>query len=105
MLRCYMKSRMLPKSMAKLGPMAKADSSREVKWRSVGDELRALRKNRGLRREDLAYLSKVSAATIGHIESGRSENPRLETLRSLAAALEVSLEDLAGNGYFRRKAA
>jgi transcriptional regulator with XRE-family HTH domain len=38
----------------------------------------------------------MSITGVIHIENGRTPNPRLETLRKLATALGVSLDELAG---------
>ena len=55
--------------------------------------VRRLRQDRGLTAADLAGRSGVAKATLSQIESARG-NPRLETLRDLAAALGVSPTEL-----------
>jgi len=57
------------------------------------DELRRIRKGRGLSQQRLAELANVDKVTIVHIEGGKV-SPKVETLEKLAAALEVEVRDL-----------
>jgi len=57
------------------------------------EELRRLRKERGLTQRGLADASGVDPATISLVENGK-RRPHLETLDSLAAALGVEVHDL-----------
>jgi transcriptional regulator with XRE-family HTH domain len=57
------------------------------------DELRRIRKERGLSQQRLADLANVDKVTIVHIEGGKV-SPKVETLEKLAAALKVDLADL-----------
>ena len=67
----------------------------------LADNLRQLRAERGLTAAELSSRSGLGKATLSQIEAGRG-NPRLETLRDLAAALGVEVTDLlappTGNG-------
>jgi transcriptional regulator with XRE-family HTH domain len=65
---------------------------------SVGHRLRALRRARGLSQEALSRASGVSATVISRIERGAIVEPSLRTLRALAKALDVTLDELAGEG-------
>lgn len=56
----------------------------------TGLHVRELRKRRGLTQRELADASEVSLATIRKLEQGTGGEPRLETLRALAMALQVS---------------
>ena len=56
------------------------------------DELRRIRKERGLSQQRLAELAKVDKVTIVHIEGGKV-SPKVETLKKLATALEVEVAD------------
>jgi transcriptional regulator with XRE-family HTH domain len=56
------------------------------------DELRRIRKERGLSQQRLAELAKVDKVTIVHIEGGKV-SPKVETLEKLATALEVEVAD------------
>ena len=53
-----------------------------------------LRKQKGLSQEKLARLSDVANNTIIKMESGENDNPTLETLRKVAKALDVSVDNL-----------
>jgi len=63
------------------------------------EALKELRRRRGLSQKDLARESGVGQDTISGIESGRHE-ARPSTLRKLAEALDVEVED-----FFREAAA
>lgn len=56
------------------------------------DELRRIRKERGLSQQRLAELANVDKVTIVHIEGGKV-SPKVETLEKLAEALGVELGD------------
>lgn len=60
----------------------------------LGKNLRSLREKRGLSQDRLAKLADVSNNTIIKIEQGENPNPMLETLKKIASALEVSIDDL-----------
>jgi len=53
-----------------------------------------LRKQKGLSQERLARLADVANNTIIKMESGENKNPTLETLRKVAKAFDVSVDDL-----------
>jgi putative transcriptional regulator len=53
-----------------------------------------LRKQKGLSQEKLARLADVANNTIIKMESGENKNPTLETLRKVAKALNVSIDEL-----------
>lgn len=59
---------------------------------TAGDLLKRYRLASGLTQEELAQRSQVSARTIGSIERGALQRPRSESLRLLAAALDLSPE-------------
>lgn len=57
--------------------------------------IRNLRLKRGLSVPELAAAAGITASALNRIEKGvRTTGPRMDTLRNLAAALEVSVEDL-----------
>jgi transcriptional regulator with XRE-family HTH domain len=64
----------------------------------IGTTLRDARERRGWTREALAYHARVSWAAIAQIESGRRKDVRLSTLSALAAALEISVDQLIAPG-------
>jgi transcriptional regulator with XRE-family HTH domain len=58
------------------------------------EDLRALRKRRGLSLEALGYLAGVDQATISRIERGLAE-PRRDTVVRLARALRIGAKRMA----------
>jgi DNA-binding XRE family transcriptional regulator len=56
--------------------------------------IRALREDRDLTQEDLAYPAGIRAGTLSQIETGLS-NPSWTTVKRLAAALDLSMVELA----------
>ena len=64
----------------------------------VGQRIRTLRKARGLTQAQLAELAGLPQSQISQIESGarRGSTIQLEAARSIAFALKVSLDALAG---------
>lgn len=61
---------------------------------NIQTTLRKLREEKGLSQEKLARLSDVANNTIIKIESGKNQNPTLDTLKKISKALEVSVDDL-----------
>ena len=61
---------------------------------NITKNLRKLREAKGLSQEKLARLSDVANNTIIKIEAGKNQNPTLETLKKVAQALGVSVDDL-----------
>ena len=60
------------------------------------ERLRRLRARAGMSQQALANVCGLSWSIIACIEQGKSADPKLSTLRKLAEALEVSLDELAG---------
>lgn len=56
--------------------------------------LKEIREKRGLSQAELSRLSGVNASTIGMLEAGAREYPRLDTAQKLANALHCRLDDL-----------
>lgn len=67
-------------------------------YECIAAGIRALRAGRRIGQEELAAAAGVQQATLSHVETGASARPRHETLELLAAALEVSLDDLVAHG-------
>ena len=67
----------------------------------IANNLRHLRKKRGLSQEKLARLADISLNALTKIESGFAKKPTIQTVVKLAKALNVSLDELvkpnAGN--------
>lgn len=63
-----------------------------------GTEIRRLRKQRGLGRDEFAKLAGLEhAASVTNIENER-RTPSLETLTNIAVALDVRLADIVKRG-------
>jgi transcriptional regulator with XRE-family HTH domain len=61
---------------------------------ALGAAVRLLRRERGLTQEKLGLEADMTSAWLSYLENGRI-NPTWGTMRRLAAALGVSLADLA----------
>ena len=61
---------------------------------NLAKKIESLRKKQGLSQEKLARLADVSNNTIINIEAGINNNPTIETIRKIAKALGISVEDL-----------
>jgi transcriptional regulator with XRE-family HTH domain len=62
----------------------------------IKDRLKELRKAAGLTQQGLAMKAGLSISAVVQIELGKIPDPRVSTLRSLARALGVTLDALAG---------
>lgn len=54
----------------------------------------AIRERQGMNQSELARKAKLSAPTIWALENGETTMPKFETLRKVAAALGVTLQDI-----------
>lgn len=61
---------------------------------ALGKAIRQLRSERGVSQEALAYEAGVTSGTLSLIERGLS-NPTWGTTKGIAAALDVTIADLA----------
>src|SRR3954467_13285179 len=66
--------------------------------RNLAVNLRYVRERRGLTQAQLAKLSGIPRSTIALVETG-SGNPTLTVLSTLAAALQLSIEELLSAGH------
>lgn len=64
------------------------------KSENLAKNVEKLRKQKGLSQEKLARLADVANNTIIKMESGENKNPTLETLRKVAKAFGVSVDEL-----------
>ena len=62
----------------------------------LSNNLKKLRGKKGLSQDRLAKLADVANNTIIKIEQGENMNPILDTLKKMAKALGVSLDELTG---------
>ena len=60
----------------------------------LSTNLKKLREKKGLSQDRLAKLADIANNTIIKIEQGENVNPRLDTLKKIAKALEVSVDNL-----------
>lgn len=60
----------------------------------LSKNLKKLREQKGLSQDRLAKLADVANNTIIKIEQGENINPTLDTLKKMAKALNVSVDDL-----------
>lgn len=63
---------------------------------NLAKNITRLRKAKGLSQEKLARLADVANNTLIKMESGENQNPTLDTLKKVAKALEVSVDELIG---------
>ena len=57
------------------------------------NRLEELRKQRGLKQEDLALILEVSRQTVGSLENGRY-NPSIQLAFKIARYFEMSIEEI-----------
>jgi len=62
----------------------------------LSKNLKKLREQKGLSQDRLAKLADVANNTIIKIEQGENINPTLDTLKKIAKALGVGLDELTG---------
>lgn len=61
---------------------------------SIGENIRKFRQQKEVSQDRLSKLADVAFHTIVKIESGETPNPTIETVRKIAGALDVSIDDL-----------
>jgi len=61
---------------------------------SIAKNIKRMRKTKKLSQERLARLANVANNTIIKIEAGKNKNPTLNTLKKIAKALEINVDDL-----------
>lgn len=60
------------------------------------ERLQAILDSKNLKQVSLAELTGLSSAQVNHLVSGRTKDPKLETVVKIANALDISLDYLAG---------
>jgi transcriptional regulator with XRE-family HTH domain len=60
----------------------------------IGDNIKKLRKKRGLTQDNLARKADIPYATLIKIESNVVKKPSVQNVAKIAEALEVKIEDL-----------
>lgn len=61
---------------------------------NLANNIKKLREAKGLSQEKLARLADVANNTLIKMESGENQNPTLNSLKKVAKALAVSVDDL-----------
>ncbi|MBI2635479.1 MAG: helix-turn-helix transcriptional regulator [Parcubacteria group bacterium] len=61
---------------------------------NIGKTVKKLREKLGISQEKLARLADVSNNTVVNIEAGKQDNPTIDTLKKVAKALDIPVEDL-----------
>ena len=61
---------------------------------NLASNIKKLREAKGLSQEKLARLADVANNTLIKMESGENQNPTLNSLKKVAKALVVSVDDL-----------
>jgi transcriptional regulator with XRE-family HTH domain len=69
----------------------------EVLPMSLAQRVRDFRYSKGWGPDELAHRAEISRTALYQIESGKTGLPRAGTLRRIAVALEVPMEDLLGH--------
>ena len=60
----------------------------------LAQNIKKLRNQRKLSQEELAKKAGVTNSTLIKLESGVNKNPTIKTIQQIAAALQVSLDEL-----------
>lgn len=61
---------------------------------TIGETIRKYRLQKGISQDKLSKLADVAFHTIVKIESGDTPNPTIDTVKKIAAALGVSVDEL-----------
>ena len=61
---------------------------------SVGQNIKMLRKEKNISQDKLSKLADISLNTVVKLELDQSPNPTLDTLKKIAKALDVTIDDL-----------
>lgn len=67
------------------------------------DNLKAIRKSKGITQRELADKSDLSFSMVSKLEIGEQDNPTLDTIKKIAAALDVKVYELMGWDDLDRK--
>lgn len=60
----------------------------------LGQNIKKFRKQKGLSQDKLSKLADVTHTTLVKIESGANDNPTIKTLKKIADALTITLDEL-----------
>jgi transcriptional regulator with XRE-family HTH domain len=62
----------------------------------LADNIKRLRKKKGLTQEKLARMADIANNTLVKIEMGMAKEPTITTIRKIADALDVSIDEIVG---------
>ena len=62
----------------------------------LSENIKKSRKEKGLSQDKLAKLADVTLTTLVKIESGVNDNPTIRTLKKIADALDVGIDEIVG---------
>jgi transcriptional regulator with XRE-family HTH domain len=65
--------------------------------KQIGENIRQLRKQRGLSQEQLALHAEINPSYMGQVERGE-KNPTIDVLSKISQALDLPLEQLVHTG-------
>jgi len=60
----------------------------------LSENIKKLRKKRGLSQDKLAKMAEVTLTTLVKLESGANDNPTIKTISKIAKTLGVKVDDL-----------
>lgn len=60
----------------------------------IAENIKKIRKKKDISQDRLSKLADVTLTTLSKIESGINENPTINTLKKIAKALEVNIDEL-----------
>ena len=61
---------------------------------TIGDNIKKYRNKLGISQDVLSKKANLAFHTIAKIETGATPNPTIETVKKIADALDISLDDL-----------
>lgn len=61
---------------------------------TIGENIKKYRQKLGISQDVLSKRANLAFHTIAKIEAGSTPDPRIETVKKIADALDVSLDDL-----------
>ncbi len=61
---------------------------------SIGQNIKKLRKKKSISQDKLSKLADISLNTVVKLELDQSPNPTLDTLKKIAKALNITIDDL-----------
>lgn len=60
----------------------------------LGDNIKKIRKEKGISINKLSKLSKISLGYLSDLENNNAKNPTMDKLNSIATSLDISVNDL-----------